>query len=507
MCFKVYPWPTIDLIIPSDWTGTLELINPGNSALQVNNPETKESQLAAPLIVVPFNSRSTVLGRLNTIVDKPSVVSVPNLKISASDALSPVYFLGVRGGTFKSISVNAITGMFIGRAISFAKSSSVSISIPQGDVVLNTQNPISTDLVSLYSATAPVVLDVFPIQQPAAGSTFNITLMIMNVRNLDTNQDLFITLKEISPAAPIQACKWVSFEGFDLSYIRSFSSFLNNFNSLGYSTPLEYKFSCSTRFFEPSTDPFVYNIVLHYFAGSIPLPYVFQLNVGIINSVVTLSNLFVTATNTSALPIPSASPNHLCAVGALAPNSQNTVTTSGFKPSSETTVIDANRTILMSLSSSVDPQLPMTKFSCRAARSLSVGSYPYSNGNVPSPQTLLGCKPDHKPFKPQILHSKYTLNLRLNRKISDNVSALHGIHLSKLYCKQRQTSRSVSRSQNFRSRPTEHRLFCTTSSKRHFRLPHNQRFWIWGKSPRKQFRIVLLSVIHLCCFRASSSLR
>ncbi len=394
-CYKVYPWPTIDLIIPADWTGTLELINPGNAAVQVNQ-ETKNGPQSAPLIVLPFNSRSTVLNRLNTIVDLPSVVSVPNVKISASDALSPVYFLGVRGGRYRSISVNAITGMFLGRSITFAQSSSVSISIPQGDVVLNTMNPISTDLVSLYSATAPVVLNVFPIQQPAAGSTFNITLLVINVRSVNS-KDFFVTLQEIAPAAPIQACAWVSVEIFGIS---SDPSMFSNFNRLGQNDPLRYTFSCSTMFFEPSVgDPFVYNVVLQYFAGSIPLPYAFQVNVGIVSSVVTLSNLIVKATNTSALANPSASPNHVCAVGALAANSQNTVTTSGFMPSM-TPVISVNRTILMSLSSSIDGQLPLTrffstqlpvtKFSCQAARSLSVGSYPYSYGSLPSPQTLLG---------------------------------------------------------------------------------------------------------------------
>lgn len=369
----MYPWPTIDLIIPHDWQGTLELINPTQTS---STTGLGRQPHPGPLIVLPFNSRSPWLNDLN--LKTVSGVSIPTLKIVSRDVLSPVYFLGSRGGNFKSISVDALTGLFVGRDMTFAKGSTVSIRIPRGDVTLNTHNPISTDLLSLYSSTAPVVVNVVSATQISpTNSAFEITLDVLNARNLAPG-DASLRLEAISPSPSIGECRIP----VDRDEVYDFR---------GISTPLRIRFRCNPTFTEasPGESPFFYNMFLNYFGGSIPLPYIFQTNVDIISSVVRINNLFVKPSNSSVLPTPSALPNNLCAVGAQAASRLNTVASSGFSPTSTF----VNQPILLALS---DIGLPSVQFACTAARSLCLGSHPYSDGSRPSPLTLLGQKHLHR---------------------------------------------------------------------------------------------------------------
>jgi hypothetical protein len=371
--FQVYPWPTVDLIIPEWWTGTLELINPGTGHSLSQKLDSLDPPPSIPLVILPFNSKSSVLGRLNTRIDKNGFVSLPNLIIKAADSFSPIYFLGNRGGNYRSISVNAITGTFSGRQMLFAQGSSVSISIPQGDIILNTDNPITTDLVSLYSATRPVVLEIFPIQQVSAGvTTFQVSMIGINFRNLNPG-DIALSFRHIVLDTPvIPDCRM--------------TSPANMMNTLGSVNRTLLIFSCVTEFTQPSSHV-QYNVFLKYFGGTMSLFRLFQVNVAMSNNIVTISHLLLLSTNTSSLPVPSASPNSMCAVGALANSPLNTLTTSGFVPS-RTSVIFNNRSISMAYPGSSSG--PAVTFSCQAARSLYLGSHPYSYGNKPDPQSLLG---------------------------------------------------------------------------------------------------------------------
>ncbi len=316
---------------------------------------------------MPFNSRSLVLNSLNLVA--VSGVSIPNIKLFSTDSFSPIYFLGSRGGNFRSITLHAVSGLFVGRDVTFAKDSLVSIKLPQGDVLLNTVSPISTDIETLYASTAPTILDAKVLK---VGSTsFIVTLLTLNFRNLVPG-DSFLTLQAMSPSPPIQEC------------IKS-SGLVDDFR--GISTPSLIWFFCSPKFTEASTgeNPFFYNMLLNYFGGSIPLPYIFQVNVDISNSAVSINNLFIKQSNVSVLPTPSALPNNLCAVGAQAASRQNTVTSSGFRPSTN----PQNQAIFIAFS---NENLPNVKVSCSSARSLYLGSHPYSDGRTPSPLTLLGSK-------------------------------------------------------------------------------------------------------------------
>jgi hypothetical protein len=369
----VYPWPTVDLIIPAWWTGTLELINPGTGQSHSQKLDSLDPLSSIPLVVLPFNSKSSVLGRLNTRIDKGGFVSLPNLIIKSSDSLSPIYFLGNRGGNFRNISVNAISGMFSGRQMSFAQGSSVLISIPQGDVILNTDNPIKTDVVSLYSATRPVVLEIFPIQQVTVGMTsFQVSLTGINFRNLNPD-DITLSFRRIVLDAPIIPDCRMTLPA-------------NSMNTLGSVNRVLLIFTCSTAFTQPSSNV-EYNVFLKYFGGAISLFRSFRVNVAINNNIITISNLMILSTNASALPTPSASPNSMCAVGAHAASDSNTLTVSGFAPSG-TTVNVNNRPVLMAFPGS--SSVSAVTFSCQAARSLYLGSHPYSYGNRPDPQSLLG---------------------------------------------------------------------------------------------------------------------
>ena len=312
---------------------------------------------------------------LHRAVLQRSVVYLPNLIIKSTDPLAPVYFFGNRGGNYRNISMNAITGMFSARSISFAQGSKVSISIPQGDVILNTNNVITTNLVSLYSATAPVVLKFFPLQQPSTGvASFSVSLLGINFRNLNPG-DITLSFRQVAPAAPIPDC--------------GLSVPTNMINTVGSVKEVILVFLCITKFTHASNDeiPFLYHVFLNYFGGSSPLSHSFQVNVAVGSSIVTMSNLIMQPTNVSALPTPSVRPNNLCAVGAEAASLSNTLTSSGFVPTTNPVEFE-DRPVLISFP---DASLgPAMTFSCRAARSLSIGSHSYSFGNQPSPMSLLG---------------------------------------------------------------------------------------------------------------------
>jgi hypothetical protein len=376
----------VDLIIPTWWTGTLELINPGTGESQLHKLDPPDLPPTIPLVVLPFNSQSSVLGRLNTRIDKSGFVSLPNLDIKSSDPLAPVFFLGNRGGKYRSISMNAVTGMFSGRSMSFAPDSRVSISIPQGDIVLNTDNPITTDLVSLYAATRPVVLDIFPVQQPVAGVTsFLVSLVGINFRNLNPG-DINLSFRRIATDVPIPDAP-IPLDKSDVPVPKCrLTSHANAINTVGSLNQEKLVFTCSASFTRALSNV-QYSMFLNYFGGAMSLLRSFQVSVTITNSVVTLSNLLILSTNSSALPKASSNPNSMCAVGAQASSSSNTLTTSGFVPS-QTPVILKNQSILISFPPTASGSI--VTFSCQAARSLSVGSHPYSYGNKPNPQSLLG---------------------------------------------------------------------------------------------------------------------
>jgi hypothetical protein len=412
----VYPWPTVDIIIPSWWTGTLELTNPGSVSDQSIALELPE---AIPLIVLPFNSKSFTLPLLNPMIDKKwvrgklyrEVVSLPNLIIHSNDALSPVYFLANRGGLFRSISMFCVTGMFSSRDIIFAPASQVSLSIPQGDVILITENHIATNLVSLYSATAPVVTSISPILQPAAGITsFSVSIVGINFRNLNSG-DIFLSFQGVAAAVHIPNCI------LNVTLPRTL------INTVGSVDSITLVFSCQTKFTESSDalNPFLYNVILNYFGGPILLPYSFQLNVLVSNGIVSISNLMILPTKTSALPKTSANPNHLCAVGGNGVSDSNTLTSSGFVPTSTPVAFKDQPILISTPGSSVSP---VVTFSCRAARSLSVGSHPYSYGNQPNPVTQLGRFPTmHQPsstftYEDQRANSDYLPDLSPEVQIS-----------------------------------------------------------------------------------------
>lgn len=381
----------MDLIIPTWWTGTLELINPGTGESHTQKLDSLDPPPSIPLLVLPFNSQSSVLGRLNTRIDKSGFVALPNLIMKSTDSLAPVYFLGNRGGNFRSISMEAVTGMFSGRNMFFAQGSTVSLSIPQGDVIFNTDNPITTDLVSMYSATRPVILEVFSIQQPLVGVTsFQVSLMGINFRNLNPG-DITLSFRKITSSFPVSNAPApnapVAPDADDAPAPKcQLTSPRNMINTLGSTDQVILVFACATSFTQAMSNV-EYNVFLNYFGGVIPLLRSFQVSVSISNSVVTLSNLFILSKNTSALPRASASPNGMCAVGAQAASDSNTLTASGFSPST-IPVFSKNQKISISFPSTASGSA--VAFSCRAARSLTVGSHPYSYGNKPNPQSLLG---------------------------------------------------------------------------------------------------------------------
>jgi hypothetical protein len=164
-----YPFPTIDLIIPSDWKGRL-----------VINSNNESSLLPHPTIVLPFKSMAPFFHPLYPEV-KPDI-SIPNLSLNSPSASYPIHFNGFRGGRYRNVDVNCVTGSFVARSSVFESNSVVTVNIPLGDVIISANQQIETTVSDIYAATPPFVKSVSAAN--SSGSKLSITLNANNLRNL-----------------------------------------------------------------------------------------------------------------------------------------------------------------------------------------------------------------------------------------------------------------------------------------------------------------------------------
>jgi hypothetical protein len=140
--FDFYPYPTIDLIIDRWWNGTL-IINSGSQSSREHHPT----------IIVPF--KASPLPFLPLFPEASSDVVLPSLSLKSKEAEFPIFFNGARGGRYRNVSVECVTGSFIARGAEFVEGSVVNITLPMGDVIISADQPIETTLSSIYSATPP----------------------------------------------------------------------------------------------------------------------------------------------------------------------------------------------------------------------------------------------------------------------------------------------------------------------------------------------------------------
>jgi len=161
-----YPFPTIDLIIPSDWKGRL-----------VINSNNESSLLPHPTVVLPFKS----LGIFSPLYPEVNPdISIPNLSLNSLSASYPIHFNGFRGGRYRNVDVNCVTGSFVARSSVFEPNSVVTVNIPLGDVIISANQQIETTVSDIYAATPPFVKSVSAAS--SSGSNLSITLNANNLR-------------------------------------------------------------------------------------------------------------------------------------------------------------------------------------------------------------------------------------------------------------------------------------------------------------------------------------
>jgi hypothetical protein len=164
-----YPFPTIDLIVPSDWKGRL-----------VINSNNESSLLPHPTIVLPFKSTGSFFQSLYPTVTPD--ISIPNLSLNSRSARYPIHFNGFRGGRYRNVDVNCVTGSFVARSSVFESNSVVTMNIPLGDVIISANQQIKTTVRDIYAATPPFVKSVSAAS--SSGSKLSITLNANNLRDL-----------------------------------------------------------------------------------------------------------------------------------------------------------------------------------------------------------------------------------------------------------------------------------------------------------------------------------
>jgi hypothetical protein len=389
-----YNYPTIDLIIPKDWTGLLEIYS---------GPES--SEVSHPTVIIPFaKSPFSFVPSLYPEVSRD--IFVPSLYLHSLDHNYPIFFHGVRGGQYRDVTVRCVTGAFVARGAEFTAGSVVDVTLPMGDIIISANQEIQTTVSSIYSATPPFVEDVaFLASLPNA--RLSIIVIGTNFRNLV--QD------DVNLSVPNGTCHMETPSSLPGLGIRANISF-------------ECDFSLGIKNSGPVQGP----ILLSYFGGNI---------------VTTGFDLFFLAAAGASASVDSPSVQRLGVKmrfpsGEGCDESQNTQTSPGnvcavaalesqkVPPYSVTT---ANNSVTMLPSHKSAPGSSF-KFISSAARSLTLGSFLYqtSTHNVENinMQAIAACPVSYEKENPATdgriatTNSNYHIPYREQEKLTKAIRAL-----------------------------------------------------------------------------------
>jgi hypothetical protein len=170
-----YYYPTIDLIIPQDWSGQL-VIHSGSQS----------SEYPHPTVIVPFKKPPGFSWLPSLYPEISPDIFLPSMYLHSEHSLTknyPMFFNGVRGGQYRNVTVRCSTGAFVARGAEFAPGSVVDVNFPMGDIIISANQEIQTSVSSIYSATPPAVTEVFTSASLPNARLF-ITLNGSNFRNL-----------------------------------------------------------------------------------------------------------------------------------------------------------------------------------------------------------------------------------------------------------------------------------------------------------------------------------
>lgn len=339
----LYSWPTIDLIVPSDWKGQLT----------INNNDESSSRHPHKTVIVPFNG--VFIDSFYLYSTLSPTISLPTLSLNAQSASHPIFFNGVRGGQYKSVSMNCVTGAFIARGATFAADSVVNINIPRGDIIINANQKILTTVKSIYAATPPVISTQSPPNVTIGQSSTQMTISFAgrNFRNI-VDGDLNLHVPN-GTCTPPQRLPGLSSSNQTIIFACDFSIGIESSGSVSGL------------------------MLLSYFGGNISTQYTLKFSVSSGQTTTIRSPVVAPITNprtSSGLGCgaesiaPSLPPGNVCIVAAASMQQQTVPHFSIGNADSIVEMFPAGR----------NPAPGSFSFSSSAARSISLGSYQYSIG-------------------------------------------------------------------------------------------------------------------------------
>jgi hypothetical protein len=342
-------------MVPTNWKGQLVF----------NNNNHSSTRFPHKTVIVPFNGDFFDASYLYATLSPE--ISLPSLSFNAQSASHPILFNGVRGGQFKSINMNTITGAFIARGATFAPNSMVDINIPMGDIIISANQKILTTVKSIYAATPPVVTTQIPPTVTIGQSPTQMTISIVgrNFRNVVTG-DLNLLVPNGTCTPPQSLPGLVPGD----QTIFFFCDFSNGIKSSG-----------------TVTGP----LLLSYFGGNLlSTQYTLRFSASIGQVTTILSPIIEPIAHPrissgsgcgAASIAPKFPPGNICVVAAASMQQQTVPELTALNAGSIVEMLPANR----------NPASDSFNFSSSVARSITLGSYQYSIGgplpDYATPQT------------------------------------------------------------------------------------------------------------------------
>ena len=338
----LYAYPTVDIIVPSDWTGTLVINNNNESSIYPQRT-----------VIVPFNGQTSCTRFLYATLCPG--ISLPSLSLNAQSAQYPIIFNGVRGGQFNNVNMNSVSGSFVARGAIFSSGSTVNVNIPMGDIIISANQQIETTVGSIYAATPPVVVSV-TVTNPNIVSPTQLTISMTgsNFRYLNTG-DFNLIVPNGTCALPTTPLPGLVVGDQTISFVCDFSNGIQSTGSV--------------------TGP----ILVSYFGGNLlstRYALSFSASFGALKSILSASVAAISdPRSSSGLGCGAASqPQNLPAGNVCAVASQGTQVVPQYTSSNAGTMITM-------FPASINPSTNVFTFSSSAARSITLGSYQYSIGS------------------------------------------------------------------------------------------------------------------------------
>ena len=340
----IYAYPTVDIIVPSDWTGTLVINN--------NNESSVYPQRT---VIIPFNGQTYCTLFLYATLCPG--ISLPSLSLNAQSAQYPIIFNGVRGGQFNNVNMNSVSGSFVARGAIFSSGSTVNVNIPMGDIIISANQKIETTVSSIYAATPPVVVSV-TVTNPNIVSPTKLTISMTgsNFRNLVSGDfNLIVPNGTCALSALSTPLPGLVVGDQTISFVCDFSNGIQSTGSV--------------------TGP----MLVSYFGGNLlstRYALSFSTSIGATKSILSASVAAISdPRSSSGLGCGAASqPQNLPAGNICAVASQGTQVVPQFTSANAGTVITMHP-------ANSNPSTNVFTFSSSAARSITLGSYQYSIGS------------------------------------------------------------------------------------------------------------------------------